>query len=83
MCEKEPIETSEIYKIKIKGILDKKWSDWFDEFSITYYKEKETILMGPIPDQGALHGLLAKIRDLGLPIISVERISQENRNEET
>ena len=82
MSEKESIETREIYRIKVKGILDEKWSDWFDGFSISHYEEKETILVGPIPDQGALHGLLAKIRDLGLPILSVECLTKENKNEE-
>ena len=72
----------ETYQIRIKGILDEKWSDWFDGFTITH-QENETVLYGPIPDQGALHGLLAKLRDLGLPIRSVECLSSEDEQEES
>lgn len=72
----------ETYEIRIKGILDEKWSDWFDGFTITH-QENETLLAGPVPDQGALHGLLAKIRDLGLPIRSVECLSSDEDQEET
>lgn len=82
MSEKESAEITETYRIKVKGILDEKWSDWFDDFRITHCQKKETILVGSIPDQGALHGLLAKIRDLGLPILSVECLTQESKNEE-
>ena len=68
---------NEIYQIKIKGFLDDKWSDWFDGFTITHQGEAETLLSGPVSDQGALHGMLAKIRDLGLHLISVECLPAE------
>ena len=55
----------------------KKWSDWFDGFTITP-QEDETILVGSVSDQGALHGLLAKIRDLGLILISIEQHKQQD-----
>lgn len=58
------------YQIQIKGNLDSTWSDWFDGFNITC-QEGKTILIGPVPDQAALHGILSKINDLGLAIISV------------
>ncbi|MEN8172564.1 MAG: hypothetical protein ABFS03_06740, partial [Chloroflexota bacterium] len=73
----ERYEKPEIYQIKVKGILAKKWSDWFDGFTITAQDENETIMVGTILDQGALHGVLAKIRDLGLPLISVERLEKQ------
>jgi hypothetical protein len=61
------------YQIRLKGTLDSSWSDWFDGFNITMEGD-ETILVGVVPDQSALHGMLAKINDLGLPIVSVEKL---------
>ena len=60
------------YVIRIQGKLDLAWSDWFGGFTITQ-QNGETLLVGQVTDQSALHGILAKINDLGLPIISVER----------
>ena len=65
------------YQIRVKGSLDKKWSDWFDGFRISLQANDETLLTGPVADQAALHGLLAKIRDLGLPLLLVQRVSLE------
>ena len=59
------------YVITIRGHLDHHWSDWFDGLTITNGDNGEAMLAGPIMDQAALHGLLAKIRDLGLPLIAV------------
>jgi hypothetical protein len=67
---------SAAYEIRLKGILDTSWSDWFGGFSITVQGD-ETILVGVVPDQSALHGILAKINELGLSIISVERIEPD------
>ena len=64
------------YQIRVKGVLDQKWSDWFDGFAITLQANDETLLTGPVADQAALHGLLAKIRDLGLPLLLVQRVDQ-------
>jgi len=61
------------YRIKLKGILDPKWSDWFEQMAISI-EGGETILTGPVADQAALHGLLIRIRDLNLTLLSVERI---------
>lgn len=61
------------YEIHLKGVLDASWSDWFYGFEILV-QANETILRGTVTDQAALHGILAKINDLGLPIFSVERI---------
>jgi hypothetical protein len=62
------------YEIRVKGSLELVWSDWFDGFTVTRGVNDETVLTGPVPDQPALHGLLAKIRDLGLPLLSVQRV---------
>ena len=70
--------SSPVYQIKVKGHLDERWSDWFDGFTITYPSEDETLLRGRLVDQAALHGMLAKIRDLGLSLLSVERIEKSS-----
>ena len=62
-----------IYQIRVKGHLDRKWSDWFDGFTIAAQANDETLLTGSVADQAALHGLLRKIGDLGLPLLSVKR----------
>ena len=63
------------YQIRLKGTLDTSWSEWFDGFTITA-QEGETLLSGIVPDQSALHGILAKINDLGLSLISVTKLTQ-------
>ena len=60
-----------IYKIRIKGELDSEWTDWFEGLTITLDENGDTLLTGPVIDQAALHGLLKKVRDLGIPLISV------------
>lgn len=71
----------EVYQIVVKGHLDSEWSDWFDGLTITMVGDGETILTGPIVDQTALHGVLIKIRDLGLPLLSLTRIEPERQKE--
>lgn len=66
-----------IYHIKVKGMLDRKWSDWFDGFDMLYEGKDETFLIGMVRDQAALHGMLSKIRDLGLTLLMVKRIEGE------
>ncbi|HEY1353038.1 MAG TPA: hypothetical protein VGF67_25775 [Ktedonobacteraceae bacterium] len=61
----------EVCQIVIKGHLDRAWSDWFDGLTITAREQGETLLCGPIVDQTALHGVLIKIRDLDLPLLSL------------
>ena len=65
------------YEIRIKGKLDLRWSDWFDGFTITPVGGAETKLSGTVADQAALHGMLHKIRDLGLPLLSVQRLDED------
>jgi hypothetical protein len=66
-----------IYEIRVKGCVDEKWSDWFDGFTISPQADDETLLTGPVADQAALYGLLSKIRDLGLPLLSLTRLRTE------
>ena len=61
----------EYYEIKIRGHLDQRWSEWFAGLKLTHLEGDETLLSGPLPDQPALHGLLERIRDLNLTLISV------------
>lgn len=61
----------EYYEIKVKGHLDQRWSEWFAGLTLTHSSKDETLLSGPLPDQAALHGLLERVRDLNLTLISV------------
>jgi hypothetical protein len=63
-------------EIRVKGQIDRHWSDWLGGLTITHTDQNETVLTGPIVDQAALHGLLAKLRDMALPIVSVN-LSEE------
>ena len=60
-----------IYQIRIKGHLDDQWADWFEGLSVTLEEDGNTLLTGQVIDQAALHGLLKKVRDLGMPLVSV------------
>jgi hypothetical protein len=59
------------YEIRVQGHLDTRWTTWFDGLAIAHDSDGTTLIEGPVADQAALHGLLQKIRDLGLPLISV------------
>jgi hypothetical protein len=71
------------YQIKIKGHLDNRWSGWFDNMTISNEANGEAVLHGPLPDQAALHGVLIRIRDLGLPLLAIATVAtNESANDE-
>jgi len=66
-----------IYAIRIKGHLGRQWTDWFGEMTFTLEDNGDTLMTGPVVDQAALHGLLKKVRDLGMPLISVTGVEPD------
>ena len=71
------------YEIRIKGHLETRWTAWFDGFSLTHHSDGSTVIHGRVVDQAALHGLLQKVRDVGLPLISVRRVDRDQPAEPT
>ena len=69
------------YQIRIKGHLGRQWTDWFGGLAITLEDNGDTLLTGLVSDQAALHGLLRKVRDLGMPLVSVTPVSFEKEQE--
>ncbi|MGD8998075.1 MAG: hypothetical protein PVH80_08190 [Anaerolineae bacterium] len=67
----------QVVEIRIKGRIDEHWSDWFADLEIRHAEQDETILTGSVADQAALYGLLAKLRDLGLPLVSVKHLGAD------
>jgi len=65
-----------IYQIRVKGHLGSQWTDWFGGLTVTLEDNGETLLTGPVVDQAALHGLIKKVRDLGMPLVSVVSVVQ-------
>jgi hypothetical protein len=63
----------DIYRIRVQGHLDDRWSDWLEGLVIQRQPDRTTVLIGPVVDQAALHGVITRIRDLGLPLLSVNR----------
>ena len=72
------METAAVYQILIEGFLNHSWSDWFEGMQIHHREDGDTLLEGYLPDQCALHGVLTKIRDLGLTLIEVKRIEYDS-----
>ena len=66
-----------IYQIRIKGHLGQQWTDWFEGLTITLQEDGDTLLTGPVVDQAALHGLLKRVRDLGMPLLSVNCVEPD------
>jgi hypothetical protein len=65
------------YEIRLAGHLDQRWAEWFDGLTLTHQSDGATVLHGPVVDQAALHGLLQRVRDLGLPLVSVAQVAPE------
>jgi hypothetical protein len=69
-----------IYQIRIQGHLGHQWTDWFEGLTIILEDNGETLLTGLVVDQAALYGLLKKVRDLGMPLLSVNRVEPDHRD---
>jgi hypothetical protein len=65
------------YEIRLQGLLDPRWATWFDDLAVTNEDDGTTVIRGHVVDQSALHGLLHKVRDLGLPLVSVRRLDED------
>ncbi len=65
------------YEIRVPGVLDSRWSAWFEGLAVSSDEHGQTLIAGPVADQAALHGLLAKVRDLGLPLLAVRRLDPD------
>jgi hypothetical protein len=77
-----PTDEGGSYEIRLKGRLDGRWVAWFDGLSLTHESAGITLIHGPVVDQAALHGLLTRVRDLGLPLISVTRVTKSRKEQE-
>mgnify|MGYP001182174669 CR=1 FL=1 len=69
------------YEIRLKGHLDDRWAEWFEGLTITLEEDGNTLLTGPVIDQAALHGLLKKVRDLGMPLVSVRPVESDQADQ--
>ena len=69
------------YEIRVKGHLGSRWSAWFDGLSLTSEDDGTTVIRGPVPDQAALHGLLSKLRDVGIPLVSLAQVLPDATHE--
>jgi hypothetical protein len=72
-----PTSNAKVYEIRLKGHLEARWVKWFDGLTITLEEDGDTLLTGPVVDQAALYGLLKKVRDLGLPLLSVNSVEPD------
>jgi hypothetical protein len=71
---------SETYELRVQGHLDDRWSDWLGGLSVRRQNDGTTVLAGPLVDQAGLHGVLTRIRDLGLPLLSVQRVGPHSEH---
>ena len=74
MANGREFDTPAKYDIRVRGILDEKWSDWFGGFAIVPHADGDTLLTGTVVDQAALYGILLELHNLGLPLLSVKRV---------
>ena len=72
-------EQPRIFQIRLKGQLDARWTDWFGGMTVALTEEGHTLLTGPVADQAALHGILKKVRDLGLPLLAVQCVEANEK----
>lgn len=72
-----------IYEIRLKSHLGREWADWFGGMAVDLTEDGHTLLTGPVADQAALHGLLKKVRDLGLPLLTVQCLEPNDRGADT
>jgi hypothetical protein len=83
----EPREPAEhrpqlgLYEVRLDGHLETRWAAWFDGMTLRHEPDGSTLLTGPVVDQAALHGLLQKVRDLGLPLLSVTRADADGHGD--
>ena len=66
-----------IYQIRLKGHLDCQWTAWFEDLTVELEENGDTLLVGPVPDQAALHGVLRKVRDLGMPLLALNSVQPD------
>ena len=71
----EYYDGSGLYEIRLKGHLDDRWTEWFEGLTVSLEEDGNTLLTGPVIDQAELHGLLKKVRDLGMPLVSVNFVN--------
>ena len=75
--QRRDADRSVFYRIRIQGHLGQQWTTWFDGLTLTLEEDGNTLLSGPVADQSALHGILKKIRDLGMPLLSVNFVDSD------
>jgi hypothetical protein len=74
------VAMTQYYEIRIKGHLDESWADWFDRLTISHEDSGQTLLSGPLSDQAALHGVLNRLRDLGVELISINLVDDADKS---
>ena len=79
-ASEQSADQSMVYQIRIKGHLGQRWMDWFEELTVTLEEDGNTLLTGPVIDQSALHGILKKVRDLGMPLLSVNSVEPSRQD---
>ncbi len=77
----KPTANTAYYEIRLQGQLNARWADWFDGMTITLDNNGDTLLSGPVVDQAALHGILRKVRDLGLTLLSVNSVEPDRKED--
>lgn len=80
MTNEQRFERGQVYEIRVKGVLDGRWSEWFEGLTVAPQAGGQTVLRGPVADQAALHGVLDRVRALGLPLISLQRLTAEDKS---